>query len=481
MFNLFGFGDPLAKSRKKIKEINALSEEIAALSDTGLKEESLKLKDHAHQGESLDALLPRAFALVREAATRTLGQRHYDVQLLGGITLHEGKITEMMTGEGKTLTSTSPIYLNALTGRGVHVITVNDYLAKRDIVWMGQVYHALGLTVSCLSHESAYIYDPDYKIKKEGDVLIDDERDKTGSFLVQMDYLRPISRRDAYRADITYGTNHEFGFDYLRDNLAYQTPAQVQRDFHFAIIDEVDSILIDEARTPLIISAPDQESSGFYKTFARLVASLEAGVDYEVDEKHKSATITESGINKVEQALGIDNLYGSDNLRLSHYLNESLKAYGLFTRDKDYVVKNGEILIVDQFTGRMLPGRRYSAGLHQALEAKEGVEVKNESRTYAEITIQNYFRLYKKLAGMTGTAQTSAEEFDKVYHLEVVKIPTHRKNIRKDNPDLIYKSKDAKMSAIIEEVKRVNATGQPILIGTVSIEQNEALSLSVFP
>ncbi len=474
MFTLF---NPLRKFEKKVAEINRLEREIQSLSDGALREKSAALKTRAQNGALLDALLPEAFALVREAARRTLGQRHYDVQCIGGMVLHEGKIAEMVTGEGKTLVATAPVYLNALAGKGVHVVTVNDYLAKRDTVWMGQVYHALGFTVGCLAHETAYIYDPTFNTVTTSDVVsLDTKRDTVGSFQVVQEFLRPVSRREAYAADITYGTNHEFGFDYLRDNLAYQKENQVQRGHCYAIIDEVDSILIDEARTPLIISAPDVESSNYYKTFARIVARLARGVDYIVDEKKRAADITQEGIDAVEKALNITDLYAPENMRLTHYLQEMLRAYGLFQLDKDYVVKDGEIVIVDHFTGRLMHGRRYSGGLHQAIEAKESVLVQNESRTYAEVSIQNYFRLYKKLAGMTGTAQTSAEEFDKVYQLEVVSIPTHRPLVRKDAVDLVYKNLDGKFAAVVAEIKRRNALGQPMLVGTASIEKNEHVS-----
>lgn len=461
--------------RQVVAQVNALELEIQGFSHERLLDDSRALKRMIlEQKMGLDEALPRAFALVREAAKRTLKQRHFDVQLMGGIALHRGQIAEMATGEGKTLSATAPVYLNALTGKGVHVVTVNEYLAKRDTVWMGQIYHALGLKIACLVHEGALLYDPSY-ISKNADDLVDKERDTTGSFLVQQEFLRPISRKEAYLADITYGTNHEFGFDYLRDNLVHLTEQQVQRERYFAVVDEIDSILIDEARTPLIISAPDAESSSFYRTCSRIVSELTPGEDYLVDEKHRSADITASGIDKVEQVLKIKNIYAPENLRLVHYLQETLKAYGLFKRDKDYVVKNGEIIIVDQFTGRLMLGRRYSGGLHQAIEAKENVPVQQESRTYAQITIQNYFRLYQKLAGMTGTAQTSAEEFDKVYGLKVASIPTNRQMIRKDLPDLIYKNEGAKYNAIIRDVKAKQKLGQPVLIGTISIEKNEQL------
>ena len=473
---LFKKFSPDKRSNKTVQQINSLEKQFERLSADQLKAASAKLRQRVQLGEDLDNLLPEAFALVRETAKQTLGQRHYDVQLMGGISLHQGKVTEMMTGEGKTLASTGPIYLNALTGKSVHVITVNEYLAKRDMVWMGQIYHLLGLKVACLVHDTAYVYDPEFKIEAEDKTATDQDRDKTGSFLVHEEYLRPISRKEAYQADIVYGTNHEFGFDYLRDNLANSIDNQVQREFNFAIIDEVDSVLIDEARTPLIISAPDAGSSAFYKVFARVVAHLKKDEDYIIEEKLRAVNITQEGIDKVEKELKIKDLYAPENLRLSHYLQETLKAYGLFQKDKDYVVKDGQIIIVDQFTGRLMQGRRYSAGLHQALEAKEGVQVQNESRTYAQITIQNYFRLYKKIAGMTGTAQTSAEEFAKVYGLEVVTIPTNKPSVRKDFPDVIYKTRKAKYEALIQEVKRINETGQPVLIGTVSIENNEEVS-----
>ncbi len=473
------FGGPAklnGRFYKIVSQVNALESEIQKLSTDELKAEAAQLKKKIRDGALLDEVLARSFALTREAAKRTLGQRHFDVQIIGGAALHSGAIAEMRTGEGKTLVATLPTALNALAGKGVHVVTVNEYLAKRDTVWMGQVYDALGLSVACLTHGGALRYDPTFRIPKDDQALIDKERDTTGAFIVQEEYLRPISRKEAYACDITYGTNHEFGFDYLRDNLARSKEQQSQRAHFFAVIDEVDSILIDEARTPLIIAAPDSKSSDYYKQFSRIVSRLEKGVDYLVDEKQRAVQITESGINKVEQMSGIKNLYEGENLRLTHYLQECLRAYGLFVKDKDYVVKSNEVIIVDQFTGRLMQGRRYSGGLHQAIEAKEGVLVQEESRTYAQISIQNYFRLYPKLSGMTGTAQTSAEEFHKVYNLEVVTIPTNRPNQRQDMPDVIYKTIDAKYQAIIEDVKKRTEKGQPILIGTVSIEKNEELS-----
>lgn len=474
----------LNKFKKIILEINNLEKELEKLSDEEIKLESQKLKQKA-KIEKLDFLLPKAFALVREASKRTLGQRQFDVQLLGGIVMHYGAIAEMMTGEGKTLAAVAPVYLNALSGKGVHVVTVNDYLARRDTVWMGQIYNFLGLSVACIVPDGAYIYDPNWRIQKEGELLIDKERDITGSFRIQHEFLRPISRREAYLADITYGTNQEFGFDYLRDNLVYSFENQVQRRvddnendklFYYAIIDEIDSILIDEARTPLIISAPDTESSEYYKLFIQIVRQLQKDVDYTVDEKNKSVAINDSGIEKVENILKIKNLYATENLRLVHYLEESLKAKELFHRDKDYIVKNGEVIIIDEFTGRMLKGRRYSGGLHQALEAKEGVRIQEESKTFAKISIQNYFRMYQKLAGMTGTAQTSAEEFYKVYGLEVYSIPPNKLCIRKDLPDILYKTSQAKWNAIVKEIEETSKTGQPVLVGTTSIEKNELLS-----
>jgi len=474
-----------------IEQINEIEDEIKILRDEEIISESLKLKEQAQNGVSLDLLLPRAFALSREVSKRTLGQRPYDVQLIGGMVLHKGAVAEMMTGEGKTLAAVAPAYLNALQGKGVHIVTVNEYLARRDAVWMGQIYNALGLSVSCLVPEAAYIYDPLYKAPEEDtkkknsssdfheSVLLDKERDTTGSFMVQQEFLRPVSRREAYLADVTYGTNNEFGFDYLRDNLVYNIEDQVQREHHFAIIDEVDSILIDEARTPLIIAAPDTESSNLYKTFSRIASTFKKGEDFEVDEKRKAVSITDAGISKVESILGIQNIYAPENIQLVHYLEESVKAVALFFKDRDYVVKDGEVVIVDEFTGRTLHGRRYQAGLHQAIEAKEGVLVKEESKTYAKISIQNYFRMYKKISGMTGTAQTSAEEFYKVYNLDVVSVPTNKPLIRKDEGDVIYRNFSAKVNAVVRDVKERQKKGQPVLLGTTSITKNEIFSAAL--
>ena len=420
------FGDPnkkvLAELRARVEEINALEPETEKLSDQDLQAKTDEFKKQIEAGESLDKILPQAFAVVREMSKRTLGQRHYDVQLMGGVTLHRGSIAEMRTGEGKTLTATAPVYLNALSGKGVHVVTVNDYLAKRDAVWMGQIYHALGLSVGCIQHESGYIYDPDYKLDEGSadEQGADKERDELGSFKVEMDYLRPVSRKEAYDVDITYGTNNEFGFDYLRDNMVSSLDQMVQRqELHYTIIDEVDSILIDEARTPLIISAPDTAASDQYTRYSQMVRGLSENEDYNIDEKMRTAVLTQEGITKMEKALNVENLYVEGGIQMVHHLEQALRAEVLFKNDKDYVVKDGEIVIVDEFTGRMMEGRRYSEGLHQAIEAKEGVEIKRESRTMATITFQNYFRMYDKLSGMTGTAATEAEEFASIYNLEV--------------------------------------------------------------
>jgi len=470
------FGDANEKYLKRlepiVEKINQLELELEKFSNEQLKEKTGEFKERLRKGETLDNILAEAFALVREAAKRMLKQRHFDCQLIGGIVLHQGKIAEMKTGEGKTLAATLPLYLNALEGKGCHLVTVNDYLARRDTVWMGQIYHFLGLSVGCLNHEQSFLYDPEYKKPPEEKERL---RDELGSFYVVEDFLRPCSRKEAYLADITYGTNNEFGFDYLRDNMVYDLKDQVQRGFNYAIIDEVDSILIDEARTPLIISAPDVESSKWYQEFARIIPRLNQSEDYQIDEKMRVVTLTENGIDKIEKILGMKNIYEEKGLRYLHHLEQALKAQTLFKRDRDYVVKDGKIIIVDEFTGRLMPGRRWSGGLHQAIEAKEGVEVQAESLTLASITFQNYFRMYKKLAGMTGTAATSAEEFDKVYGLEVIIIPTNKPMIRKDLPDKVYKTMEGKFKAIVEEIKKKHKTGQPVLVGTTSIEKNEYL------
>ncbi|MBI5465778.1 MAG: preprotein translocase subunit SecA [Candidatus Kerfeldbacteria bacterium] len=458
------FGDPNARVVKKlepqVQRINELEPKIRALSDEALRQKTQEFKSRLGSGLPLDDILPEAFACVREAGRRVLGQRHFDVQLIGGLVLHQGQIAEMRTGEGKTLTATSAVYLNALEGRGVHVVTVNDYLARRDAVWMGQVYHALGLTVGCINHEAAYLYDP--AVSHDDPTLVN---------------LKPVPRQEAYLADITYGTNNEFGFDYLRDNMVWRTEQLVQRPLHFAIVDEVDSILIDEARTPLIISAPAEEAVQVYYDVARFVDALQENVDYNVDEKMRAATFTEAGIAKAEKWLGVKNLYAESDFGIIHHLEEALKARApWFQRDKAYVVRDGEVVIVDEFTGRLMFGRRYSEGLHQAIEAKENVKIQRESVTLATITFQNYFRLYKKLAGMTGTASTEAEEFHKIYKLEVVTIPTNKPMIRQDLQDSIYKNEAAKFQAVVQEIKRRHGAGQPMLVGTISIAKNEVLS-----
>jgi preprotein translocase subunit SecA len=453
-----------------IQKINSFEDDFANLSLDEIKEKIKELKERLSKGETLDNVLPESFALTREVSKRTLNQRHFDCQLIGGIVLHQGKIAEMRTGEGKTLTATLPLALNALSGKGCHLVTVNDYLSRRDTVWMGQIYNALGLSVACINHDQSFLYDPNYK-KEEADKV----RDELGNFLVIEDFLRPCTRKEAYAADITYGTNNEFGFDYLKDNMVYDLKSKSQRGFNFAIIDEVDSILIDEARTPLIISAPDEESSKWYGEFSRIIPKLKKDEDFEVDEKFRAVTLTEKGIDKVESILAMGNIYDERGSKYLHHLEQALKAEILFKKEKDYVIKNGEIIIIDQFTGRMMPGRRWSGGLHQAIEAKEGVRVMPESITLASITFQNYFRMYDKLAGMTGTAETSAEEFDKVYGLEVVVIPTNKKIIRKDLPDKIYKTEEAKFRAVVKEIKERHQKGQPVLVGTTSIDKNEYL------
>jgi len=466
------FGDTssreVTRAQRLVEQVNALEDQTKKLSDAKLKAQTEKLREQlAQDGTNLDALLPEAFATVREAARRTIGQRHYDVQLIGGIVLHQGKIAEMRTGEGKTLVATAPTYLNALAGKGVHVVTVNDYLARRDAGWMAQIYHALGMTTGVIVPQatfgvSAYLFDPDYV--EEG---VDDDRLK---------HLRPVSRREAYEADITYGTNNEFGFDYLRDNMVNEEPAMVQRELSYAIVDEVDSILIDEARTPLIISAPAEESTDKYRQFARLAGTLQEGTDYTVDEKEKAVSVTDEGIRKLEKALGVDNIYEAGRIEDVHHVEQSLKAQSVYLKDRDYVVREGEILIVDEFTGRLMHGRRYSEGLHQAIEAKENVEIRQESMTLATITFQNYFRLYGKLAGMTGTADTEKEEFFKVYQLDVVVIPTNKPNIRVDHPDRIYRTQMGKFEAVVAEIAERHKEGQPVLVGTSSIAKNELLS-----
>ena len=458
-------GDPQARTvkrlRKRVKDINALGDKYKKMTDKQLAAQTGELKKRLRK-ESLDAILPDAFAVVREAATRTLGQRHFDVQLIGGMVLHEGNVSEMKTGEGKTLVATLAVYLNALTEKGVHVVTVNDYLAQRDAGWMAQVYGFLSMTTGVIVGDHSFIVDPDFTNNEH-----DDER---------MHHLKPCTRQEAYGADITYGTNNEFGFDYLRDNMVREEDQLRQRDLHYAIVDEVDSILIDEARTPLIISAPSVTSGTAYTQFSKVVRQLVRDKHFETDEKRKTVILNDAGVEKVQKILGIDNLYGSENIRTIYHLQQALRAHALFTRDKDYVVtQDGEVVIVDEFTGRLLAGRRYNEGLHQAIEAKEGVEVQQESMTLATISFQNYFRLYEKLAGMTGTALTEAEEFHQIYKLDVVEVPSNRQLARKDRTDRIYGTEKAKFKAIVREVKALHTKGQPVLIGTVSIEKNEAL------
>src|SRR3989344_944781 len=427
-----GHNEKFIKSlQPSVEKINALEPRMQALSVDQLKAKTAELKDRLQKGETLDALLPEAFAATREAARRTLNQRHFDVQLIGAMVLHQGKIAEMRTGEGKTLTATLAVYLNALMSKGVHVVTVNDYLAKRDMVWMGQVYGALGLSTGCVTPLGAYVYDADYKNTEK-----DQARDALGSYKIIEDFLRPASKQEVYGADITYGTNNEFGFDYLRDNMVYEASQMVQRGHHFVIVDEVDSILIDEARVPLIISGQAEDATEKYNQFTRVVAPLQRDEDFTLDEKLKAVHFTEAGQEKIVKKLGQDP-WAENDITATHQLESALKAKVLFLKDRDYVVQKGEVVIIDEFTGRMLAGRRWSGGLHQAVEAKEGANIQPESLTMATITFQNYFRLYKKISGMTGTGITSAEEFDKVYKLEVAVVPTHRPMVRNDLQDKI--------------------------------------------
>ncbi|MGD9233948.1 MAG: preprotein translocase subunit SecA, partial [Desulfobacterales bacterium] len=442
------FGSKNERELKKInpivEQINALEPQMQSMSDDALKAQTSLLKERLNNGDSLDDILPEAFATVREASIRTLKMRHFDVQLIGGIVLHQGKIAEMKTGEGKTLAATLPAYLNALSGKGVHIVTVNDYLARRDTEWMGHIYKFLGLSVGCILHG-----------------LDDDERNA------------------AYSSDITYGTNNEFGFDYLRDNMKFDIDTVVQKELNFAIVDEVDSILIDEARTPLIISGPAEKSTELYHVVNGIIPRLVSERDFTVDEKARSAVMTEEGIAKAEQLLKVDNLYDPKYIEILHHVNQALKAHTLFKRDVDYIVKNGEVIIVDEFTGRLMPGRRYSEGLHQALEAKENVKIENENQTLASVTFQNYFRMYDKLAGMTGTADTEAAEFKKIYDLDVMVIPTNQPMIRNDNPDVIYKTRKEKFDAAINEIVELNKRGQPVLVGTISIDVSENFSIKL--
>lgn len=524
------FGDrstrAVSRYRKIVEKINALEPQTQALSDTELKAKTLEFRERIktdlsvlkpHDGtladkkrlrgeeqailaKTLDALLPEAFAVVREASHRTLGQRHYDVQLIGGMILHEGKIAEMKTGEGKTLMATLAAYLNALSGKGVHVITVNDYLSRRDASWMGQIFDALGLTTGVINDGASYIFDIAHKqvvpvsgnsengaagsapiatdVNKtaaEVEAILKEEAEE-GSFKVGYEFLKSCSKREAYHADITYGTNNQFGFDYLRDNIEHSVTELRQKDFNFAIVDEVDSILIDEARTPLIISAPTTDSENLYVTFADIARNLQKDEHFTVDEKFKTISMTEKGIDEAEKMLGVSNIYTEGGIKYVHHLETAVKAKALYNNDVEYIVKSGEVMIVDPSTGRLQPGRRWSEGLHQAIEAKERVAIQKESRTYASITFQNYFRMYPKLSGMTGTGMTSSEEFLKVYGLDVIEVPTHRPVARLDKQDLIFQSENGKFKAIARKIKELHQKGQPVLIGTVSIEKNQLLS-----
>ena len=446
--------------RPIVERINSLESGLTPLSDHALADKTQEFKKRLGAGETLDDILPEAFAVCREMSRRKLNMRHFDVQLIGGMILHRGRIAEMKTGEGKTLVATLPIYLNALEGKGVHLVTVNDYLAKRDAQWMGVLYHALGLSVGIIQHDASFFFDPTY-----------DASDK------RLQSLRPCTRPEAYRADITYGTNNEYGFDYLRDNLVVTDLAQcVQRELNFAIVDEVDSILIDEARTPLIISGPTDETTDLYYRINAIIPQLKPEHDYTIEEKTKTASLTEDGNVRVEKLLGVDNLYDPDHMDLVHHVVKALQAYALYKRDVDYVVKDGEVIIVDEFTGRLMPGRRWSDGLHQAVEAKEGVKIANENQTLASVTFQNYFRMYKKLSGMTGTADTEAAEFAKIYNLDVNVVPTNRNMIRLDYADVVYRTEKEKFAAIVEEIKECHERGQPVLVGTISIEKSERLA-----
>ncbi len=458
---LFGGSDEkvIAKLQPEVDRINSHEREFERLNEDALSEKTDEFRQRAAGEESLDEILPEAYAAVREAAKRALDQRHYDVQLIGGIVLHQGKIAEMRTGEGKTLVATLPAYLNSLTGKGVHVVTVNDYLARRDAHWMGTVYARLGVTIGALQNQKALVYDPEYTEGEKG-----------------FEHMRSATRHEAYRADITYGTNNEFGFDYLRDNMVTNRDERVQRELGYAIVDEVDNILVDEARTPLIISGPADMSQRDYVRYARVAPTLRTEQDYTVDEKHRTVALTQDGISKLERTLNINNLYGPENFGVVHHMENALKAQIIFQRDRDYVVQDRQVVIVDEFTGRLMVGRRYSDGLHQAIEAKEGVKIRPESITYATITLQNYFRLYAKLSGMTGTAATEAEEFDKIYKLDVVSIPTNRPMVRDDNGDLVFRDQKAKYRAVVVEIERRHDAGQPVLVGTADIDKSELLS-----
>lgn len=449
------------KLRVIVETINARESEVKKLERSQFAQKTAEFRGRLAGGQTLDDLLPEAYALVREAANRTIGQRHFDVQLVAAIVLHSGKIAEQKTGEGKTLSATPALYLNALTGRGVHLVTVNDYLARRDAGWMGPIFHLLGVSVSAIINDQSFLYDPGY--------------DDPNATDWRLKHLRPSTRKDAYRADVTYGINSEFGFDYLRDNMVSDTSLLVQREYHFAVVDEVDSVLIDEARTPHIISAPAAEATHKYYDYAKLVEKLTHETDYSIDEKLRTAHLTDHGVLKVEKMLGQGNIYESD-FETVHHIEAALKARTLFHREKDYIVKDGQVVIVDEFTGRLLQGRRYSEGIHQAIEAKEGVAIQQESKTLATVSLQNYFRMYEKLAGMTGTAATEAEEFHKIYSLDVVVVPTHQPMVRRDFADSVYKTPRAKYSAIVADIIECHKKGQPVLVGTTSIDKNEIIS-----
>jgi preprotein translocase subunit SecA len=469
---IFGDGSSsfLKKTAPIVEKINSLEESLLSLTNEDLKRKTTEFKERLEKEETLDDILPEAFAVVREISKRVLGLRHFDVQLVGGICMHQGSIAEMKTGEGKTLMATLATYLNALEGKGVHVVTVNDYLSRRDAVWMGQVYHSLGLSVAVISDNESFAYDPEYATH-------DEERDEEGSFKVFYEYLRSCTRPEAYQADITYGTNNQFGFDYLRDNVEQDRTRLRSRGYHYAIVDEIDSILIDEARTPLILSAPAGQGENLYDTFSKIVDEMKGDeTHFVVDEQRKAINLTQDGITFVEEKLGIENIYTEGGIKYVHHLETAIRAKALFLRDRDYVVKEDQVIIVDPFTGRMQPGRRWSEGLHQAVESKEGVMIQQESRTLSSVTYQNFFRMYDKLSGMTGTAETSAEEFFKVYGLETRVIPTNQPIARDDKNDLIFQTTQGKFKAIAKRVKEIQETGQPVLIGTVAIEDNEALS-----
>src|SRR5215813_2632483 len=474
-------GDPSEREIKKLRpflaQANALEEDYEALTDDALRDKTTEFRGRFLAGESLDDLLPEAFAAVREAARRTIGKRHYDVQMMAGAVLHSGRIAEMKTGEGKTLVATLPLYLNALENKGAHLVTPNDYLSRLGGGWMGPVYNALGLSVGVIAHEFAALYDAEYSDPLQHP----DER---------LNHWRPVARREAYAADITYGTNNEFGFDYLRDNMKFELTDCVQRGHYYGIVDEVDTILIDEARTPLIISGPTDQTTDKYARVNRIIPGLEQGEeieqgpdqakiltgDYVVDEKHKTISVTDEGWEKIEGLLGIGNIADVENWDLKHHVEVAIKAHTLYKRDVQYVVKDGEVIIVDEFTGRLMPGRRWSDGLHQAVEAKEGVNIRREDQTLATITFQNYFRLYSKLAGMTGTAETEAAEFDKIYKLEIVVIPTNKPLLRLENPDVVFRTAKEKYFAVADEIAKLHEQGQPALVGTTSIEKSELLS-----